>query len=222
MNGTLLSEAYPNLLHWITVVVKNDAAPLWTILLPSGVALFIAVGGNLIQFVVNSRQNKRREHEIESESERQKRRDAEGLLRQKTEEYFLKSEILFMAFAKWSRKLHDSDAKVRDEDVEALSIQASLTMLETLYFPSLRGKPRAIGEVASRLRKGFERLTKSTEALTSWGAQTTESQNAEWLRDYDALKAEFQNAIDETKKLLEGLNPAKLAEEYVAALGSGV
>jgi hypothetical protein len=128
----------------------------------SGTALFIAAGGIWFQVWRDRRQK------------RQQRREAiERLLKQKIEEYFLKAEDLFHVYNKWQNKLSVANTDVQEIKDEYLTIEAFLTMLETLYFPSFKNEHYAASLVGSRLFKDFQDLTgKVSELKAITGAET--------------------------------------------------
>jgi hypothetical protein len=212
MHPTLLSEVLPDLTRWITVTVNVPSPVNWISFLSSGVALLVAAGGIVFQIWHTNGQNARHEREAKEQNERQERREVEAFIRQKVEEYFLRSEQVFMAFSRWIDQIGKGDTANREPLHEYLGAEGYLTMLETLYFPSLHKTDRAVGEIAHGIASAFHKLAGlSREAKGSGLSADMDVFEGEWRKQ----REEFFAKIDTVNKLLSSLDVAKLAQDYM-------
>ena len=172
----------------------------------SGTALFIAAGGIWFQVWRDRRQKRQQEREA-----------IERLLKQKVEEYFLKAEDLFHIFNKWQNRLSAANTDVQEIKDEYLTVEAFLTMLETLYFPSFKNEHYAASLVGSRLFKDFQDLAKKVlELKVISGTGTIGIRQEDIQSEWTAVRDRYLKEADEVRQFLEGLDLYELCSEHMS------
>ena len=180
-----------------------SSAALLPAYISGGVALFIAAGTTVWQVFRDIRQSRKVERDRIDE-----------LLRQKIEEYFVKSEDLLRVYNKWLSKLGALETDSLTIHDELLAIEAVITMLEMLYLPSFMKQEHSTSRIDYRLLMAFKEHERKVSDLSgALGKEATP--NIDGLRaGWQSLRDKYLAEADESRKFLSNLDISKLREQY--------
>jgi len=179
----------------------------WLNIVPPLIPGLIALGIALVN-------GRRHDLEIERQNKRHDWQESLNLIRQKVEEYHLKTTALFNVFSKWQNKLNAGDTQVEETKQEYLSVEAFLTMLEGLYFPFFKSGAFLSSEVGSQLFGRFLKLTEERRKLAEKGVTASWEQQESFKKEWTLVRDEFLKQSKRTQEFLEELDTAEIAEQY--------
>jgi hypothetical protein len=177
-----------------------------------GVALFIAVGGIVVQIWRDGKQKKQQEERDLKQNERTQRETIERLLKEKQEQYFLAASRIMVALSMVREKLLKATELIKLPDIDRIDDDLHLIiMIENYYFPTFREDKSSGANVLNSLIEEtfnfFAKIDKSGKTVEECLKLYFREAFQKWQRSVD-------ERIATTKLFIEKLSVLDLYKLY--------